>query len=95
MKKLTCLLALGLTALSCNSFAQTKNDGFQCYWMENVSGKWEWVSTEVVGLGSMTKEECYAMDSCDGGQGYSAGGCYKWAKSAQSEREPWDLISKK
>lgn len=95
MKKLTCLLVLGLTSLSFSSLAQTNNDGFQCYWMENVSGKFEWVSSEVAGLGPMTKEQCYSMDSCDGGEGMSGGGCYKWAKSAQGDREPWDLQSKK
>lgn len=94
MKKLTCLLLLSLTCLSFNSLAKT-NDGNQCYWMENVSGKYEWVSTEVTGMGALTKDECYSMDSCDGGEGLSGGGCYKWAKSAQSEREPWDNQSKK
>lgn len=61
----------------------------QCYWLENVTGKYEWVATGVALGVAYDFEQCYAVDSCDGGLGESLGGCYKWANSAQSERYPW------
>ncbi len=95
MKILTGIIAVCLVStLSFNCLASSKNyDGNQCYWMENVSGRYEWVATDVVGFGSFSKEDCFAMDSCDGGLGQSGGGCYKWAKSPQGEREPWDGVT--
>ncbi|MDZ7993993.1 MAG: hypothetical protein RM022_032675 [Nostoc sp. EfeVER01] len=56
-----------------------------CYWMENYSGKFNWVPAGWVS----SKQNCYALDSCDGGLGQSGGGCYKWATDAQANREPW------
>jgi len=65
-----------------------------CYWMENYSGKFEWVATEVaLGL-KYDKQECFNADSCDGGLGESNGGCYKWAKTANSPRFEWDRVEK-
>ena len=64
--------------------------GFFCYWMENVSGRFEWVPAEVGGLyRNEGYDRCFALDSCDGGRGESAGGCYKWARSAQAARVLW------
>lgn len=93
MKKISLMLLLSLSILSFNTLAHSTRNEFQCYWMENLSGGYEWVPTVTV-LGSLTKEECYAMDSCDGGLGYPNGGCYKWAQSANGPREPWDIPSK-
>lgn len=61
----------------------------QCYWMENVTGKYEWVATAVVLGEGYDYQQCYAADSCNGGLGESGGGCYKWADSAQSQAHPW------
>jgi V8-like Glu-specific endopeptidase len=63
--------------------------GTMCYWMGfHDTGTWDawcwepatWVSTFA---------QCYEMDSCDGGLGYSGGGCYKWASSSEAPRTPW------
>jgi hypothetical protein len=59
--------------------------GTRCYWMENTSGHFCWVPADW----AATFEECYAMDSCDGGKGESNGGCYKWADSSQADRVRW------
>lgn len=69
----------------------THNESCQCYWMENYSGYFKWVSTESVqGMKrNITKTECFKLDSCDGGLGHSNGGCYKWALRPESTRIPW------
>ncbi|NEQ37391.1 MAG: hypothetical protein F6K40_14410 [Okeania sp. SIO3I5] len=54
--------------------------------MENYTGKYTWVDAP---QGNVDKEQCYALDSCDGGLGESGGGCYKWAITADSPRIPW------
>ena len=61
-----------------------------CYWMENYSGNFEWVLAEDIYKKVLTKEECFQLDSCDGGKGLSGGGCYKWASSAIADRESWN-----
>ncbi|MFO0612628.1 MAG: hypothetical protein U0414_08580 [Polyangiaceae bacterium] len=57
----------------------------RCYWMENVTGRYEWVPATWVS----SFDKCFAMDSCDGGRGESGGGCYKWADCATCARAPW------
>lgn len=59
--------------------------GEQCYWMENTSGSYCWVPATWVG----SFQDCYRMDSCDGGLGESGGGCYKWAQCSGCARYPW------
>jgi hypothetical protein len=59
--------------------------GTGCYWMENSSGNYCWVPADWAN----TFEECFAMDSCDGGRGESGGGCYKWAESSHANRVAW------
>jgi hypothetical protein len=59
--------------------------GTGCYWMENTSGHYCWVPAE---WGS-TFEQCFALDSCDGGRGESGGGCYKWAEASHADRVDW------
>lgn len=54
-----------------------------CYWMTNDGAQWVEFS-EV-----RTKTQCFALDSCSGGQGLSGGGCYKWAPGAAAPAEPW------
>ena len=56
----------------------------QCYWMENYSGKYNWVPFKYADKG-----QCYQLDSCDGGKGLSGGGCYKWAAGPNAARQPW------
>lgn len=61
-----------------------------CYWMENVSGRYEWVPAETGGMYSGEGfERCFALDSCDGGLGHSSGGCYKWSAGATGTPVPW------
>lgn len=61
-----------------------------CYWMENASGRYEWVPAEVGGIyHGEGYERCQALDSCSGGLSESNGGCYKWARSAQSAAVKW------
>ena len=76
-----------------NSTLQTviQSENCQCYWMENYSGHFKWVSTESIqGMKrNITKTECYKLDSCDGGLGHSNGGCYKWALGPENTRIPW------
>lgn len=62
-----------------------KQDEAQCYWMENVTGRYDWVPATWV----ESFESCFAMDSCDGGEGQSGGGCYKWAACPTCTRAPW------
>jgi len=66
---------------------------FGCYWMENYSGNYNWVPVTEISLFNISKAECFALDSCDGGLGLSGGGCYKWAEGANEPRESWDQPS--
>lgn len=66
----------------------------QCFWMENYSGNFKWVPASTVYHKELTKQECFELDSCDGGLGRSAGGCYKWATSPDAPRIKWEPISK-
>lgn len=77
---LSSILGLGFLVAAGSSFA-----GSACYWMENTSGN-PWVPAP---QGNISKQQCYDLDSCDGGKGQSGGGCYKWATSADAQREPW------
>lgn len=63
-----------------------------CFWMENVSGEYYWVPAEIVTGYKPNKSDCFKLDSCDGGLGYSNGGCYKWATGPSDERQPWDFV---
>jgi len=56
-----------------------------CFWMSNKPGN-PWVAAP---QGKVSKEQCFNLDSCDGGKGQSSGGCYKWATSAKAHRQPW------
>lgn len=88
------LFTLGLFAALAPLMAQpqkkTESLKYYCYWMENASGRFEWVPAEVGGMyRGEGYEQCFALDSCDGGQGQSAGGCYKWARAANSPGVKW------
>jgi len=61
----------------------------QCFWMENYSGNFKWVPAETIYHRMLTKQECFELDSCDGGLGKSSGGCYKWATSPDAPRIKW------
>ena len=70
-----------------NSYSAETN--YNCYWMENVSGKYEWTLADIIYNKSLSKKECFALDSCSGGYGLSGGGCYKWAKSSNDNASAW------
>ena len=55
-----------------------------CYWMENTSGNYCWVPWTDTDLA-----QCKRLDSCDGGDGWSGGGCYKWSDGSSGARAPW------
>ena len=59
-----------------------------CFWMENKS-PYCWVPAEQGFYRGGGKSQCFNLDSCDGGQGASNGGCYKWAYSESSRRIDW------
>jgi hypothetical protein len=87
------ILTFFLFLNSCSSslpFDEEKD--VNCYWMENYSGKFEWVSTQDYFGEKYDKKECFGADSCDGGLGKSGGGCYKWAKTANGPRLEWDKV---
>lgn len=59
--------------------------GTGCYWMENTTGHYCWVPA----TWAKSFESCRALDSCDGGEGQSGGGCYKWARCSHCTRAKW------
>ena len=52
--------------------------------MENTSGNYCWVPWNGTDL-----DQCKRLDSCDGGDGWSGGGCYKWSDGSSGARAPW------
>lgn len=56
-----------------------------CYWMSNNAGN-PWVPAP---QGKVSKEQCFDLDSCNGGKGTSGGGCYKWAANAGAKGTSW------
>ena len=93
--RLFCLSLFVCTSTSSCAFfmqkqaAQAIHQNPQCYWMENQTGKFEWVATEIALSQAYTYQQCFEADSCDGGLGASGGGCYKWSNTANSPRLPW------
>jgi len=61
----------------------------QCFWMENSSGKFKWVMADTIYRKTLTKQQCFELDSCSGGLGRSGGGCYKWATSSDAPGIKW------
>ncbi len=59
-------------------------EGEGCYWMENTSGNYCWVPWPNTDI-----HLCKRRDSCDGGDGWSGGGCYKWAGASSGTRAAW------
>jgi hypothetical protein len=70
----------------------TPSPSHRCYWMENYSGRYEWIPTERLGYRVHTPQHCYALDSCSGGLGHSGGGCYKWSTSEAEPGLSWKQI---
>ena len=65
-------------------------EGTGCYWMENTSGNYCWIPAgSSIDYGTSSIDECFALDSCDGGLSQSGGGCYKWADGSDDDRYPW------
>ncbi len=77
-----------LNLISCHSSFFAKKEA-SCYWMENYSGEFKWVSTQKALGKKYDKNACFEADSCDGGLGLSGGGCYKWANTADAPRIGW------
>jgi hypothetical protein len=63
---------------------------YQCFWMENFSGKYAWVPAPRGFYDGQGKSRCQALDSCNGGGARSGGGCYKWSKGPNTPRQAWD-----
>jgi len=82
-------LAAGLPLLMGMAGCTTPAPPPQCFWMENHSGKFNWVPASTMYRRLLTKKECFEQDSCDGGMNGSNGGCYKWATSPSATRQPW------
>ena len=61
-----------------------------CYWMENYSGQYRWVTPPSGFYNGQGKARCQALDSCNGGGGASGGGCYKWSTGPEAPRQAWD-----
>lgn len=62
----------------------TPTQSFACYWLSNdAQPTWRLAAQ------FSTLEQCFAQDSCDGGEGRSGGGCYKWAAGPDAPRQPW------
>ena len=49
----------------------------------------KWVLADIIYNKSLSKEDCFDLDSCSGGKGLSYGGCYKWAKSSSDKPSAW------
>ena len=60
-----------------------------CFWMESKR-PYCWVPAEIGFYRGGGKQQCFELDSCDGGLGRSSGGCYKWAYSESSKRIDWN-----
>jgi hypothetical protein len=87
MKQLLCIFAISVATIIL--LASCSKNEYKCYWMENISGKFEWVIADSIYEEKVSKEYCFNLDSCSGGRGESGGGCYKWAKSANDKQQPW------
>ena len=84
MRRLVLLVgtvALTMSLAACASLPMPARHA--CYWMTQDGSQW----IEMSGVSSKT--QCFALDSCSGGQGLSGGGCYKWAPGAAAPGEPW------
>jgi hypothetical protein len=89
MKQSFCILILALVVGAAAGCATQPEGSKRCFWMENISGKFSWIDAYAVYHKQLSKQDCFHLDSCDGGQSASGGGCYKWANSPEGEREPW------
>ena len=63
---------------------QGRKPAGRCYWMENYSGQYQWVPANTVYGREPSREECFELDSCNGGKGRSGGGCYRWSAAVDS-----------
>ena len=99
MARLLAFLTAVLFSLQSLAAQDKKTAGdnrYFCYWMENVSGRFEWVPAEVGGMyRGEGYDRCFALDSCAGGLGESGGGCYKWARAATTLPVKWVHKEKK
>lgn len=86
------ILTFFLSLANCIATLPIEEEDANCYWMENYSGKFEWVATENYFGKKYNKKECFEFDSCDGGLGKSGGGCYKWAETANDPRLEWHNV---
>jgi hypothetical protein len=68
---------------SFNPFAPRVEAHAQCYWLSNVTNAWQAMPE------ADTRQRCYQLDSCSGGEGQSGGGCYKWTARANDPQNRW------
>lgn len=86
---LLCLL-IALSPLLAQAKKTAPDNQYYCYWMENISGRFEWVPAEVGGIyRGEGYQRCFELDSCNGGRGDSGGGCYKWARTSVTLPVKW------
>jgi hypothetical protein len=78
--KLAAILGLAVAITGCASFGKPKAG---CYWMTQDGSRW------VAQANVQTKQQCFALDSCSGGQSMSGGGCYKWASGPNAPAQKW------
>lgn len=75
-----------LTVAACAALGPlegTQAQPAQCYWLSNVTNQWQPMPDVE------TRQQCFELDSCSGGLGYSGGGCYKWAVAANDPFKRW------
>ena len=75
--------AVALLAATAGCASLSMHGRNACYWMTEDGSRWVLMSDV------KTKTQCFALDSCSGGQGMSGGGCYKWAPSTDAKARPW------
>lgn len=63
--------------------ARSESGAPGCYRESNIGEGWDFLA------GFSTEESCFAADSCTGGLGHSAGGCYKWAIGPEAPALSW------
>jgi hypothetical protein len=77
---LSVAVGLALAVTGCASLSKPKAG---CYWMTQDGSRW------VARPDVESKQQCFALDSCSGGQGMSGGGCYKWSTSPTAAAQKW------
>lgn len=94
ISKFVAAMAVGLVVVVSAYVGAASIDGavaqsersYSCYWLSNRGGE-GWVRMPQL----RSEQQCFEMDSCDGGLGYSGGGCYKWSTAADAPGRRWTI----